>query len=149
MQQVPRLKDVMPNWAGAAGGAVIIATLIFTTIATYTRDRTPPAPGAGSPIVSSRAVAFDQRAEAGVIVVRDAGTGGEITTLVDADNSFMQNVYKVLTKERRRRAVALDLPYQVSAHENGRVAIMDLTTGRVIDINAFGANQVKAFASLL
>ncbi|MEM6488551.1 MAG: photosynthetic complex assembly protein PuhC [Pseudomonadota bacterium] len=139
---------MIPPWAGAAGGIVMIVVLVATTIATVTRDSVPVEPGGGSPMVASRLVAFESTDE-GVLVVRDADTGDQISSLLESDGGFLHNLVAVLSKQRRRHAVDTALPYQLSAHTNGRVSIRDPATGRVIDINAFGANQVETFAALL
>lgn len=148
MQRVPYMKEMIPGWAGAAGGILMVVVLVVTTIATMTRDTTATPARAETPVLSSRQVAFEPQPE-GVLIVRDADTGAEIAALVEADGGFVHNVVRVLTKERRRHAVAADMPYRISAYTNGRVSILDLSTGRVIDINAFGATQVESFAALL
>ncbi|MEO1773856.1 MAG: photosynthetic complex assembly protein PuhC [Pseudomonadota bacterium] len=146
-QRTPYLKEMIPAWAGVAGALVMILTLALTTVASLSRDPGPQAASHDTPVLSSRAVAFEEQADG--LIVRDADTGAEVATLLDAEGGFVHNVVRVLTKERRRHAVGPEQPYSITAYTNGRVSITDLSTGRVIDINAFGATQVESFRALL
>ncbi|MEL6196749.1 MAG: photosynthetic complex assembly protein PuhC [Pseudomonadota bacterium] len=145
--RVPYLKEMIPGWAGIAGGLVMVLTLILTTVATLSRDPAPRAATHDTPIHASRTVTFEP-VDSGLIV-RDVDTGEEVAALIDADGGFIHNVVRVLNKERRRYGVGPDEPYAITGYINGRVSITDLSTGRVIDINAFGSNQVDSFRNLL
>jgi putative photosynthetic complex assembly protein len=54
-----------------------------------------------------------------------------------------------LAQERKRRDIDSKPPFELIARQDGRLTLMDPSTGRTIDLESFGAINAKHFARLL
>ena len=127
--------------------ALVVATLAIATYARVT-DRplvsTPPV----SPVV----------AEAFIVIEADPSSGAATVHLADGtplaeygaqEGGFIAGMYRVIHRERTKHRVAVDGPVILQAYENGRMGLIDPSTGWRADLMGFGADNAEAFARLL
>lgn len=140
--------EIIPNWAAGLGGLLMIATLAATTWSVATEGRPVPAPATSAPMVESRSLSFVYE-PTGAVTVFDGETGALVADLDQNQGGFVSGVLRVMALERRQSAIEIEKPFRLTAYGDGRLALVDPVTGRMIDINAFGPNQVETFAALL
>lgn len=75
--------------------------------------------------------------------------GTVLRTLPPGEGGFMRGVLRPLRRERMRMEVPYDEPYRLQRWSDGRLTLSDPGADLVLDIAAFGATSVEAFASLL
>ncbi len=126
--------------------AAVLCVLAAVTIARL-NDYKPPTPPA-SPVLSSRDVQFEDVA-AGAVNVYESGSGRLLTQLAPGDGSFIRGVLRALARERRGWEIGPSLPFRISRHSDGSLTLEDGSTGRTIDLYAFGPTNANAFARLL
>jgi putative photosynthetic complex assembly protein len=81
--------------------------------------------------------------------VYDARDGVLLAELPPATNGFIRGVLRSLVRERRSQDQGDDAPFRLARHQNGRLTLEDLATGRLIDLRAFGVTNEGAFGALL
>ncbi|MGF1553828.1 MAG: photosynthetic complex assembly protein PuhC [Paracoccaceae bacterium] len=140
--------EIIPTWAAGLGGLLMVAVLAATTLTVLTREDAPAARASAAPVVESRALAFVYE-PTGAVTVLDGESGETVADLDEFEGGFVSGVLRVLNRERAQHDVDALAPYRLDVHGDGRLALVDPATGRVIDINAFGRNQVETFAALL
>jgi len=100
--------------------------------------------------VESRALRFEDRADGGVVVLlNDAGAHREIDVLAPGTNGFVRSVLRGLVRERRARGIGSGPDFRLTRHADGRLSLQDPSTGRTVDLDAFGPTNVAAFGRLL
>ena len=88
-----------------------------------------------------------QEADGGVVVVDGEATG--VARLAPGTNGFLRATLRGLVRERRRNGLGAEAPFRLTAHADGRLTLQDAATGRLVDLEAFGATNAGAFAALL
>ncbi|MEO0820032.1 MAG: photosynthetic complex assembly protein PuhC [Pseudomonadota bacterium] len=141
--------DHIPPVLVRGAAVIVVFALVLTTVASVVAPPERGAPVTEAEIVASRDIEFRPTADNGVVVWDVAGQA-PIVTFQGKEGGFIRVVERALAFERGRRAKIDDAaPFRLTAHADGRLAIRDLATGRVIDINAFGPANAEAFAALL
>jgi putative photosynthetic complex assembly protein len=107
----------------------------------------PPAPE-DTAVLDSRAVLFEDGA-AGAVDVYASDDGRLLLRLEAGEGSFMRGVVRALVRERRSRDIDASAPFLLSRHSDGGLVLKDESTGRRIDLLAFGPANAGAFARLL
>jgi putative photosynthetic complex assembly protein len=81
--------------------------------------------------------------------VRDSHSGAMVASLAPGTNGFVRSVMRGLVHERTRRGLGAAPPFRISQWPNGRLALEDTATSRLIDLDAFGDTNKDAFAQML
>lgn len=129
-----------------AAGLLILSSLIFAAVARTT--------GYGATrlelgtIAASRNVTFTDEQD-GMISAFDATTGERIADIKNSGNGFVGVVLKGFARDRSVAGIGSDLPFRISTLADGRSMIEDPSTGRIVMLGAFGADNLKAFSQLL
>jgi putative photosynthetic complex assembly protein len=126
--------------------AAVLCVLAAVTVARL-EGYEPPAPPA-SPVLSSRDVQFEDVA-AGSVNVYESESGRLLTRLAPGDGSFIRGVLRAMARERRGWEIGPSVPFRISRHIDGSLTLEDGSTGRTIDLYAFGPTNADAFARLL
>ncbi len=95
-----------------------------------------------------RELRFADRAD-GAVVITDAATGETVHVVEPGVNSFIRGAVRGLAFGRQRRGVGAEMPFRLSRWPDGRLTLGDPATGSVLDLDAYGGGNRRAFASLL
>jgi len=107
------------------------------------RAESPPPPA-----MESVDLRFEDRKDGAVAVYEDRGDK-VVDVLAPGSGGFVRGVLRALARERRSRGAMETVPFRLSRREDGRLTLEDLSTGRLIDLKAFGPTNADAFARLL
>ena len=145
MSQLDR--QPFPRGALIAAGSVLAFTLAATTSA-----RLLGISPVGGPPMPAPAQSVDLRfvdEPNGSVNVRDGRDDHLVANLAPGTNGFVRGVMRGLAHDRMRRGIGSVPPFRLSVWRDGRLALTDTATGRLIDLDAFGASNKDAFAQLL
>ena len=87
----------------------------------------------------------------GAVVVFDASTGLEIDRLEPGSGGFVRGILRSFARGRRaiQQPEGVQAPFRLALSANGRLAIEDIMTKTVIELNAFGPTNADAFARFM
>ncbi len=97
--------------------------------------------------VTTLQLRFLDRADGSIAVV-DAGSDRVIEHIV-GQNGFVRGTLRGLARERRRQGIGAEPPFQLIARADGRLTLLDPSTGRRVDLESFGPTNSAEFARLL
>lgn len=100
-----------------------------------------------APPTAVRALRFEDRAD-GSIAVIDARSGAEVQR-VQGEAGFVRGALRALARERRQQQVGAEPAFELVARADGRLTLVDPSTGARIDLESFGPTNAAAFARLL
>jgi putative photosynthetic complex assembly protein len=128
-----------------AGGAIAIS-LVAATVGRLT-DAANSAPTAA--VVTSRQLMFQDQANGGVAVFDVRNMAVPIEIVAPETNGFLRGTVRGLAQERKRAEVSLTVPFRLTEWADGRLTLEDPTTGRRVEMEAFGVDNEAAFAQIL
>ncbi len=129
------------------GAAIMLLVAFLAALVGRNYDlgtlRTPE----GTP-VASRDINFADRPD-GAVIVYEVPSEHVISVLEPGAENFIRVVMRGFVRERKRRGIGAEQPFSLSRWSDGRVMLVDETTGRTVQLNAFGKTNVGAFERLL
>jgi putative photosynthetic complex assembly protein len=134
-----------PQGALLGAGALIGFALLAAVYGRMTGARVQMPPASA---VAERTLRFEDRADGGVTVL-DANGNHQVAIIAPGTNGFLRATVRGLAQERRREDTNPATPFRLTAWSDGRLTLVDPTTGRHIDLEAFGTTNGEAFAHLL
>lgn len=147
-------QQALPNGSVAMAGALVGFALLATIgmrVAHIPPSASPAAvrAGEGTVPVASRDLRFADRAD-GAVVITDVKTGRIAHVVVPGQQTgFIRGVMRGMARERKMRGLGDAAPFALTAWRDGQLSLTDGTTGRQIELTAFGATNRAAFAELL
>ncbi len=125
-------------------GALVLAALLAVGAVRWSgvSVREPDAPS-----VTTRLLRFEDRPD-GSIAVIDASSGATLDRL-RGEQGFIRGALRALTRERRMRDVGPTPPFELAARADGRLTLVDPSTGARIDLESFGPANAGVFARLM
>lgn len=133
------------------GGILAAAALVLFVLTSVTavrltgvgevRMKTPAA-------VESRDLRFEDGKQ-GAVLVFDAASQQLVDTLAPGSNGFIRVVLRGLARERKLGDVGSQPPFRLTRFVNGQITLTDTSSGKQIDLAAFGSANTEAFARLL
>jgi putative photosynthetic complex assembly protein len=131
----------LPLWAA---GALVLAALAGTSIVRLSgiNISTPDAAA-----VVTRELRFEDRSD-GSIAVFDARSQRQIDT-VRGQAGFVRGTLRGLARERIRSGIGAAPPFELIGRADGRLTLVDPSTGRRVDLESFGPTNAAEFARLL
>jgi putative photosynthetic complex assembly protein len=96
----------------------------------------------------TRELRFQDLAD-GSIAIYQAADGHLVDTLAPGTSGFVRIVMRSLARERRMNDQGQETPFRLVRWQDGRLSVDDPTTGRHIDLGAFGAANTQSFARLI
>ena len=134
-------------WGALAGAALLIGmTIALATVARLT-DR-----GATrltlAPTVESRSLQFTDGADGGVVVT-DTASKERVAVLPAGHEGFVRVVLRGLAQDRAVSGLGASAPFNLKRLQDGSAVLEDTATGKIVLLNAFGANNLAAFTQLL
>ena len=100
-----------------------------------------------APVLTTRSLLFDDRADGGIDVF-DAKTHRRIDTVI-GQAGFVRGTLRGLARERRRAGIGNTAPFELVAHTDGRLTLIDPSTTRRVDLESFGPTNMADFVRLL
>ena len=136
--------DSFPKWVLLCAGGIIAFSLISVGLVRITGNG--PDQRAAAPTVQRSLLFQDQKD--GSVLVADGRTG-ETLTVLHGEQGFVRGSLRALTRERHARALGSNLPFDLVARVDGRVTLMDPSTGHRVDLESFGPTNTAEFARFL
>ena len=133
------------------GGIIAAAALVLFSLATVTTARLTGTGGVHMtlpPAAESRDLQFED-AQDGAVLVYDAHDRQLVDTLAPGSNGFIRVVLRGLARERKRGDIGRQPPFRLTRFVNGQITLTDTSTGKLIDLDAFGSANTEAFARLM
>jgi putative photosynthetic complex assembly protein len=140
--------EPFPRGALIAAGALVVFSLAATTFVRLERLGSPTVASVRPAPARAVDVKFTDEAD-GSVGVHDGRDGHLIETLAPGTNGFVRSVMRGLAHERMRRGIGPSQPFRVTQARDGKLALEDPATGRLIDLDAFGAPNAAGFADML
>lgn len=136
--------DTFPRWALLCAGGIIAFSLISVGLVRITGNG--PDQRAAAPTVQ-RALLFQDQTDGGVLVAD--GLTGEKLTVLYGEQGFVRGALRALARERLARGIGSSQPFDLVARVDGRITLMDPSTGQRVDLESFGPTNVAEFARFL
>jgi len=83
----------------------------------------------------------------GEILVKDHVTGQTIAAF-EGEQGFVRGTLRALARERKRREVGSEHPFELTARTNGRLVLRDPSTAQRIYLDSFGPGNAALFRNL-
>ncbi|WP_207802957.1 photosynthetic complex assembly protein PuhC [Roseicella frigidaeris] len=126
-----------------------IAALLVTVLAAVALSGgTASAPVEAEPPLAMRTLRFADLPQ-GSIAVLDAATGATLARFTAGEGGFLRGGLRGLVRERRLDGGGAEAPFILAAWRDGRLTFEDSTTGRVLELHAYGQTNAEAFARFL
>ena len=127
------------------GAAALVAFALC--MAVYGR-----ATGLGNPADPGRATAertlrFDDRDDGAVIV--SLAPGGQVLDVMTGQNGFLRGTLRGFARIRRMNGVGSGPPLRLVGYADGQLILSDPSTGRAVELEAFGSENEAVFVRLL
>jgi putative photosynthetic complex assembly protein len=139
-------EPLIPRGGLMAGAGLVLFALAAVTTARLTGvgegHMTVPA------TVESRDLRFED-GKGGAVLVFDARDQKLVDELAPGSNGFVRVVLRGLARERKLGDIGQAPPFRLSRHANGQLTLTDTSSGKQIDLDAFGSANVGAFARLM
>jgi putative photosynthetic complex assembly protein len=139
-------EPVVPKGGVFAGAALILFALVAVTTVRLTgaggSHMTLPA------AVESRDLQFED-GQNGAVLVYDAGDHQLVDTLAPGTNGFIRVVMRGLARERKLGDIGAQPPFRLTRYSGGEITLTDTSSGKQIDLGAFGSSNTQAFARLM
>jgi len=137
-------KDHFPHWVLYCAAGIIAFSLISVGLVRITGNG-PDQKAAAATL--KRALVFQDQKDGGVRV--QDGVTGQTLTVLYGEQGFVRGALRALSRERYSRGLGSELPFEVIARVDGRVTLVDPSTGQRVDLESFGPTNVAEFARFL
>jgi putative photosynthetic complex assembly protein len=127
---------------GIAG--VLLATLIAVSAV---RVSGVPIRAPDAEPAQTRLLRFEDRPDGSVAVI-EARENRPLVTLT-GEHGFLRGALRALSRERTKRGLGPEQPFELIGRADGRLTLVDPATGERIDLESFGPTNAGVFARLL
>jgi putative photosynthetic complex assembly protein len=100
-----------------------------------------------APATAQRDLRFADRAD-GAVIVSLADTG-QVLTVMTGQNGFLRGTLRGFARSRRADGIGAQPPLRLTGYADGRLVLLDPSTGRDVELEAFGSNNEAVFVRLL
>ena len=104
----------------------------------------PAAPGKPT---AERSLRFDDRADGAVIV--SLAPSGQVLDVMTGQNGFLRGTLRGFARIRRSNGIGAGPPLQLAGYADGQLILGDPSTGRHVELEAFGSENEAVFVRLL
>lgn len=133
---------------GVLIGAAALIAISIAAAATGSYGAMDRAAAQDDAVSASRMLRFEDRLD-GSIAVIDHRSGALIDQVDPGTGGFVRGVLRGMARDRKRTDGGPEVPFLLALGADGHLTIADSITGRRIDLGAFGATNVAAFARML
>lgn len=99
--------------------------------------------------VATRDLVFRDRPDGSVAVFDATNTSAPIDIVAPETNGFLRATMRGLARQRLRQDADREVPFHLTEWADGRLTLEDPTTGRRVEMEAFGITNEEVFAGLL
>ena len=145
------MSEVLHEPVVPKGGIFAAAALALFALASVTTVRLTGVGEARMTLpaaVESRDLRFED-GKGGAVLVYDAKDRELIDTLAPGSNGFIRVVLRGLARERKLGDIGAQPPFRLTRFSNGQITLTDTSSGKQIDLDAFGSSNTQAFARLM
>jgi putative photosynthetic complex assembly protein len=132
------------QWPIVAACGLVLASIAAVA---FVRASGMPISVADAPTIESRSLRFVDRADGSVAVIDTAD--GRLVENIVGQNGFVRGTLRGLARERKRQGIGPEQPFNLVAHADGRLTLVDPATGRRVDLESFGPTNEGEFARML
>lgn len=136
--------DGFPRSVLMAAGGLVLFTILAASYGSLTGLGRPAPTGIAT---AARSLRFADRAD-GAVIVTLAGTG-QVVDVMTGQNGFLRGTLRGFARTRRADGVGAQPPFQLTGYADGRLTLTDPSTGRVVELEAFGSQNEAVFVRLL
>lgn len=148
-------ENTVPTPALIAAGMLILFALLMTAtvrMGWLEREAVPSIERAKAQVApaAQRTLAFADAAD-GSVIVTDGASGRQVA-LIEAGSEqggFVRGVLRGMARERRMHGIGAEAPFTLTLWEDGSLSLLDETTGRSVELGAFGPDNRVDFENLL
>ncbi len=127
------------------GAAMLVAfALCVASYGRYAGLGLPAKPGTAN---VERNLRFADRAD-GAVIVSLADTG-QVLDVMTGQNGFLRGTLRGFARTRRAYGVGSEPPMHLAGYPNGQLILTDPSTGRLVELEAFGSENEAVFVRLL
>jgi putative photosynthetic complex assembly protein len=145
------MSEVLHEPVVPRGGVFAAAALVLFALAAVTTVRLTGVGGTHMTLpaaVESRDLRFED-GQHGAVLVFDASDNQLVDTLAPGSNGFIRVVMRGLARERKLGDIGAQPPFRLTRYRGGEITLTDTSTGKQIDLGAFGSTNTEAFARLI
>ena len=102
-----------------------------------------------APAVASRDLLFRDLPNGGVAVYDAQDPAVAIDMIKPETNGFLRATMRGLARQRLRQDADREIPFHLTGWADGRLTLEDPTTGRKVEMEAFGISNEEVFLHLL
>jgi putative photosynthetic complex assembly protein len=139
-------KAPFPRSILAVAGTVIALSIVTAAVGRMT-GAANSAPT--STPVASRELLFRDEPNGGVAVFDASNDAAPIDVIAPETNGFLRATMRGLARQRLRQDADREIPFRLTGWADGRLTLADPTTGRTVEMEAFGITNEEVFAHLL
>ena len=135
-----------PRGILALAGSAVALSIVAAAVGRLTgaADSTPTAA-----MVASRELLFRDQPNGAVVVYDASDSSAPIEVVAPATNGFLRATMRGLARQRIRQDSDREIPFRLTGWADGRLTLEDPTTGRKVEMEAFGITNEEVFAHLL
>jgi putative photosynthetic complex assembly protein len=135
-----------PRGALFAAGAAVALSIIVAAAGRITGAANSEPTAAP---LAERLLLFKDLPNGGVAVFDARDANMPIEVLAPETNGFLRATMRGLARQRLRQAESRETPFRLTQWADGRLTLADPTTGRRVEMEAFGITNESVFAGLL
>jgi putative photosynthetic complex assembly protein len=136
-------KNLLP---GVLAGGLLAITMGLVLWSKLSPPVPLVAPASQEAVIWQRELLFADGPK-GEVMVKDFKTG-EVIGLFEGEQGFVRGTLRALIRERKRRDVGSEQPFELIARAHGRLILNDPATAQRIDLDSFGPSNAALFRNL-
>ena len=139
-------KAPFPRIILAIAGSVVALSIVAAAVGRLTGAADSAPTGTAW---ASRDLLFRDRPNGGVAVYDANASTTPIEIIAPETNGFLRATMRGLARQRLRQDADREIPFRLTGWTDGRLTLEDPTTGRKVEMEAFGLSNEMVFAHLL